>query len=66
MRNEETGGVETVSKFGVRVPEATFEAVARDKREDGIVQKNRFGVKLRGMLAIDYQMPFEGGFITKW
>ena len=44
IRNEETGTVETVSKFGVRVPETTFETVARDKRDDGIVQKNRFGV----------------------
>ncbi len=66
VRNEETGAVETVSKFGVRVPEATFEAVAKDKRDDGIVQKNQFGVKRRGKLAIDYLMPFEGGFITKW
>src|SRR5262245_44184125 len=66
VRNEETGAVETVSKFGVRVPEATFEAVAKDKRDDGIVQKNQFGVKRRGKLATDYLMPFEGGFITKW
>ena len=66
IRNEETGMTEIVSKFGVRVPEATFDAVARDKRDDGIIQKNRFGVKRRGVLAVDYQMPFEGGFITKW
>lgn len=66
VRNEETGTVETVSKFGVRVPQGTFETVARDKRDDGIVQKSRFGVKRRGMLAVDYEMPFEGGFITKW
>ena len=46
--------------------EATFETVAKDKRDDGIVQKNQFGVKRRGMLAIDYLMPFDGGFITKW
>ena len=66
IRNEETGVVETVSKFGVRVPQATYEAVALDKRDDGIVQNNRFGVKRRGVLTVDYQMPFEGGFITKW
>jgi len=66
IRNEETGIVEAVSKFGVRVPEETFQAVARDKRDDGIVQKNRFGVKRRGTLTVDYEMPFEGGFITKW
>jgi hypothetical protein len=66
IRNEETGAIETVTKFGVRVPQDTFEAVARDKRDDGIVQKNHFGVKRRGRLAVDYEMPFEGGFITKW
>src|SRR5262249_32607400 len=66
IRNEEPGVTETVSKFGVRVPQATFEAVARDKRDDGIVQKNRFGVKQRGTLNVNYEMPFEGGFITKW
>ena len=66
VRNEETGATETVAKFGVRVPQRVFEAVAQDKRDDGIVQRNRFGVKRRGTLAVDYQMPFEGGFITKW
>jgi hypothetical protein len=48
------------------VPQATFEMVAQDKRDDGIIQNNRFGVKRRGVLAVDYQMPFDGGFITKW
>ena len=66
VRNEETGTVEIVAKFGVRVPQATFEMVAQDKRDDGIIQKYRFGVKRRGMVAVDYQMPFDGGFITKW
>jgi hypothetical protein len=66
VRNEENGTVENVAKFGVRVPESTFEAVAQDKRDDGIIENNRFGVKRRGKLAADYQMPFEGGFITKW
>ena len=66
IRNEETATTEVVEKFGVRVPQATFEAIAHDKRDDGIVQKNRFGVKRRGTLDIDYQMPFDGGMITKW
>jgi hypothetical protein len=66
VRNEETGAIETVAKFGVRVPQKTFEMVAQDKRDDGIIEKNRFGVKRRGMLVVDYQMPFDGGFITKW
>ena len=66
IRNEETGATDIVDKFGVRVPQATFDAVAADKRDDGIVQKNRFGVKRRGTLAVEYQMPFDGGMITKW
>jgi hypothetical protein len=66
VRNEETGATETVSKFGVRVPQQTFETVASDKRDDGIVQRNQFGIKKRGTLAVDYKMPFEGGIITQW
>jgi Family of unknown function (DUF6384) len=66
IRNEENGVTETVSKFGVRVPQHVYETVAQDKRDDGIVQRNRFGIKRRGVLAVDYLMPFEGGFITKW
>ena len=54
IRNEETGETQEVDRFGVRVPQATFDAVAADKRDDGIVQKNRFGVKRRGTLAVDY------------
>ena len=66
VRNEETGATEIVSKFGVRVSQQVYDAAVQDKRDDGIIQRNRFGVKRRGTLAVDYQMPFEGGFITKW
>jgi len=66
IRNEETGEMETVDKFGVRVPQQVYDAVAQDKRDDGIVQTNRFGVKQRGTLNVTYLMPFDGGFITKW
>jgi hypothetical protein len=66
IRNEETGETETVSIWGMRVPQDMFERIARDKRDDGIVQLNRFGVKRRGALEAEYLMPFEGGMITKW
>lgn len=66
IRNEETGDVERVDLFAVRVPQSTFEAVANDKRDDGIVQRNRLGEKKRGRLNIEYLMPAEGGFLTKW
>ena len=64
--NEESGKTEMVTKFGVRVPQATFDAVAADKRDDGIIQNNKFGFKRRGTLKIDYAMPFNGGMITRW
>ena len=35
--NEEDGKTYTVSKWGVRVPEATYEAIRDDKSDDGIV-----------------------------
>lgn len=66
VRDEVTGQTETVSQFGVRVPRETYEAVAEDKRQDGIVQRNEFGVKRRGRMEVEYVMPFEGGTLTTW
>jgi len=66
IRDEATGETRNVSQFGVRVPEETFDAVAEDKRPDGIVDDNVFGVKRRGRLEVDYRMPFEGGTINTW
>jgi hypothetical protein len=66
IRDEETGETKLVSKFGVRVPEGVYDAVRRDKSDDGIVKTNILGVRKRGKLTIDYQMPTEGGFITRW
>jgi len=66
IRNEETGETATVDKFGVRVPESTWSAVSEDKRDDGIVQRNKFGIKRRGTLQIEYLMAHEDGAITKW
>lgn len=66
IRDEVTGKTETVRQFGVRVPQETYETVAEDKRQDGIVQRNEFGVKRRGRTEVDYAMPFEGGTITTW
>jgi len=64
--NEENGKTETVTKWGVRVPYSTFDAVRRDKQDDGIVQNNLLGEKKRGALKPDYLMPVLGGTITKW
>jgi hypothetical protein len=64
--NEEDGRTYTVSKWGVRVPEATYEAIRADKSDDGIVQTNVLGEKPRGTLKVTYLMPVESGAITEW
>ena len=64
--NEETGTIETVSRWGVRVDESTFQTIAADKQDDGIIQNNVFGRKKQGYLEPEYLMPTPGGFITSW
>ncbi len=64
--NQEDGRTVTASKWGVRVPEATYNAVRDDKLDDGIVQDNILGEKPRGTLKITYLMPVEPGVITDW
>jgi hypothetical protein len=64
--NEETGRTETVTSFGVRVPAEVYEAVRRDKLDDGIIQDNVVGEKPRGALEPVYTMPVMGGMITRW
>ena len=66
VRNEETGATEVVSKWAVRVPEAIYEAVRRDKLEDGIVQNDIVATKPRGVLEPAYTMDVSGGAITEW
>lgn len=64
--NEETGETETVSMWGVRVPQSVYNAVAADKRDDGIIQTNTVGRKSDGFLEVEYAMPVLGGAITQW
>lgn len=66
IRSEEDGTTTTVSRWGVRVPERTFEAVRRDKLDDGILQDNILAEKLRGALEPTYRMNVSGGAITEW
>ncbi len=66
IRSEETGEVELVRRWGLRVDEATFERVAADKGDDGIVQNRLFGVKRAGELEVDYRFPTTGEAITSW
>lgn len=64
--NQEDGRTVTASKWGVRVPEATYNAVRDDKTDDGIVEDNVLGEKPRGTLKVTYLMPVETGVITEW
>lgn len=64
--NEETGINSTVDTWGLRVDKNVFDRVARDKRDDGIIENDRMGYKERGYLIPKYEMKTSGGAITRW
>ena len=66
IANEETGTVETVALWGIRVPEFVYNSIGADKRDDGIIQRNIIGQKEIGFLDINYTIPVSGGAITRW
>jgi hypothetical protein len=66
IRSEEDQTTQRVEQWGVRVPEATFNAIVADKTDDGIVQNAVIGDKPRGELAINWRVPTLGGFIHTW
>ena len=66
IENEETNQTELVDTWALRVDEDTFTAVAKDKQDDGIIERDRFGYKHRGYLLPEYEMETTGGAITKW
>jgi hypothetical protein len=66
VTNEEDGRSYNVSAWGLRVPQATFDAVARDKRDNGIIENRILGQKLRGELDPRYNMSVLGGAVTSW
>src|SRR5690606_22418110 len=64
--NEESGETDVVSRFGLRVDEATVNRVRADKEDDGILQNNVVGVKRRGELEREYRIETTGAAITEW
>jgi hypothetical protein len=66
IRSEEDGKVKQVSTWGLRVDEATFNQVAADKRDDGIIEHDVVGKKQRGRLEPEYSVATTGAAITKW
>jgi hypothetical protein len=66
IRNDETNQVETVSRFAVRVPVETFDAVRNDKARNGIVQNARMAEKRRGFVEPEFHMAALEGRLTRW
>ena len=66
VRNEEDGRVYTVQKWGVRVDQSTFDRIAADKRDDGIIQDYVLAVKESGRLQPEYRITTTGAAITEW
>ena len=73
IRSEENGATASVAKWAERVDQATYDAVGRDKQDDGVIQKSVFGQKEKGRLAPTYEFgskarggDVEAGRISRW
>ncbi len=66
VTSEEDGRTARTSRWGVRVPEAEFERVRRDKLRDGVVDQPLVGRKPAGELAPRWDIPVAGGAILQW
>jgi hypothetical protein len=73
ITSEETNRTSTVSMWGDRVPNATYEAVKRDKMDNGRIENNVYAIKARGYITPQVKMKGRDGQplrregqITKW
>jgi len=66
VKSEEDGRTKRVTEWGLRVDEATFNKVAADKRDDGIIEQDVVGEKRRGVLEPEYTVATTGAAITEW
>ncbi len=66
VTSEETGKTSTMESWGLRVDQRTFEAVAADKGDDGIIQRSVVGTKKRGEMKPSYNIATTGSAITEW
>lgn len=64
--NEETGVTHRVTRWGQRVEESMFQAIAADKQDDGIIQNAVIGEKHQGVLETDLGPGVLEGTITDW
>ena len=66
VEHEETGERETVSMWGIRVPEGTYRTVEADKRDNGLIERDTVGFKQAGHLELNYVLDTLDGTITRW
>jgi len=66
VTSEESRTASTVKRWGVRVGQDVFDAVRRDKSDDGIIQNDRVAEKKRGMSGPEWAIPAPPGAITEW
>jgi hypothetical protein len=66
ISSEEDGSIKIVTKWGLRVSESVYKAVAADKQDDGIIQQRIVGQKRRGQLKPEYIVASDGAAITDW
>lgn len=64
--SEEDEATRTVTIWGIRVPESVYNAVRADKQNDGIVQNDLVGEKIRGDLEVTWIMDTLDGAILEW
>jgi len=72
VKNEENGNIEAVREWGERVPEEVYEAVKRDKMDNGLIDNTLFGKKQKGYMNDEVAYLYRGtplprvGQITHW
>ena len=73
IRNVETGQLERATRWAERVPQAVYDRIKADKKNDGVLDETLFAVKQRGLqneeiklVGPDQQPLSRLGQITKW
>lgn len=66
IESEEDRKTQRVTRWGQRVSEEAFNAVASDKRDDQIIQNAVIGTKASGVLDPTYSVATPGGAILEW
>lgn len=66
VTSEENQRTAEATRWGLRVPQEVFQAVARDKQDDGIIQNDIVGEKRVGQLAPQWRVQTSGNAILQW